>query len=513
MAIVRSKNFERQFNKFSHWVSILLISIIFTSCASSKIYTPAKKFPQKILQQEFLLLQNILEQKHPSLYWYTSKDSMDIYFDKYYKAIGDSMTEPQFAWQILAPLINKIHCGHTSVGFSKAYTKWARGRSFPSFPLYMKIWNDTMAVIGNLHRNDSIFKRGTLITAINGVSNQQLINKMFDYFSTDGYAKNFNYIKLSSNFPYYHRNIFGLRQKYKVTYIDTAGIEKTTELLYYKPPIDSLKKDSLIKVKKPKKIKKEKVPKEKRLLQHRSLKIDSSGLFAIMTLNTFSKGNLRRFFKRSFHTLKQQKINNLILDIRSNGGGRVGLSTLLTKYISRLPFKVADSLYAVSKTLGPYTKYIKGKFLNNIELFFISRRKADGLYHVRQLENKIYYPKRNNAYRGDVYVLINGPTFSASTVFCNAVKGQQGITLLGEETGGGWYGNSGIMIPDIILPNTHVRVGLPLFRLVQYNHVEKKGTGIPPDIYVGTSYDALLKGYDKKMQVVKEIIMNKRKTK
>ena len=129
----------------------------------------------------------------------------------------------------------------------------------------------------------------------------------------------------------------------------------------------------------------------------------------------------------------------------------------------------------------------------------------DGKYHMRYLEKHIYKPKKNN-YEGQVYVLTGGPTFSASAIVCNVLKGQEGITLLGEETGGGWYGNNGIMIPDIKLPHTGVRVRLPLFRLVQYNHTAIKGTGIPPDILVPTSYDALLKGNDKKMEETKKLI-------
>ena len=122
----------------------------------------------------------------------------------------------------------------------------------------------------------------------------------------------------------------------------------------------------------------------------------------------------------------------------------------------------------------------------------------------------MYHPKTKNYFGGDLYVLINGQTFSASALFCNAIKGQQGITIVGEEAGGGWHGNNGIMIPDITLPNTHLRVRLPLFRLVQYKHVPKDGRGVMPDIYIGTSYDALLKGYDKKMQVVMEMIKGRK---
>ena len=93
-------------------------------------------------------------------------------------------------------------------------------------------------------------------------------------------------------------------------------------------------------------------------------------------------------------------------------------------------------------------------------------------------------PPRKKSFPGNVYVLTNGLTFSASSLFCNAVKGQSNVNLVGEETGGGWHGNSGVMIPDIILPNTKLRVRLPIFRLVQYQHLPKTGSGVIPDIYL-----------------------------
>jgi C-terminal processing protease CtpA/Prc len=103
-------------------------------------------------------------------------------------------------------------------------------------------------------------------------------------------------------------------------------------------------------------------------------------------------------------------------------------------------------------------------------------------------------------------VLINGPTFSASTLFCNAVKGQKNITLVGEETGGGWHGNSGIMIPDITLPITKLRMRLPLFKIVQYNHVTKDGRGVSPDIFIPPTVEGVRKNIDRKMEIVKAII-------
>lgn len=453
-------------------------------------------------------MRNILETKHPSLYWYTPKDSMDLYFDKYYSSIKDSMTEQQFGWQVIAPLTDKIHCGHTSFGRSKAYNNWAADKKFPSFPLFLKCWNDTMAVTANLNRKDSVLKKGTLITSVNGLKNNELEEKMFEYMTEDGYANNVNYLRLSSNFPYYHRNILGISKNYAVTYIDSTGTEKKTTIPVIDVSKDSSRKKRIgVVAKKVKKDKKE--TRQKRLLDIRSLAVDTANNTAIVTINTFSSGSLRKFYRQTFRYIKNTGIDNVVLDIRSNGGGRIRLSTLLTKYVSRVNFKVADTSYAVTKTLRPYSKYIKQSFINNLGLFFLTKKYNDGLYHFGHWERKINKPKKVNHYAGNLYVLINGNTFSAAALFSNVVKGQPAVVLVGEETGGGWHGNNGILIPDITLPNTNLRVRLPLFRLVQYKHVAKDGRGIQPDIYISTNYDALLKGVDYKMQVVMDMIKEK----
>ncbi len=482
-----------------------IISLLY-SCSSTKTsYNPNKKFSRQQLQQDYTLLKNILEKKHPSLYWYTAKDSMDMYFTRYYNAIEDSMTEQQFGWKILAQLTDKIHCGHTSFGMSKAYNKWANNKRFPSFPLFLKVWNDTMVVTANLNRKDSVLKRGTLITGINTWSNKELIQKMFGYMTEDGMANNVNYTRLSGNFPYYHRNIFGYYKEYLVNYLDSNNREQRIRLPLYEPPSDTgkrIRRDSV-----------ERVPRENRgkatLLNMRQMIIDTAASTAVIALNTFSKGKLRRFFRESFRTIRKDKIQNVVLDLRSNGGGKMAYSTLLTKYLSRRPFKIADTSFAVAKNLKPYTKHIKGKFLNNLGLFFFTKRKADGKYHFGLWERKTFQLKKKNHFGGKLFVLTNGPTFSAATLVCNELKGQAGITLVGEETGGGWHGNSGIMIPDITLPITKMRVRLPLFRLVQSNHVPKDGRGVQPDLYISTSYEAIIKNYDKKMKVVMEMIRRK----
>lgn len=478
--------------------------LLIASCSVSKNYSPSKKYAPQTLQADYDLLREILERKHPSLYWYTPKEKMDTYFDEYRKVIRDSMTEAQFNWLCLAPLLHKIHCGHTSVSMSKSYTKWAKGKSFPSFPAFLRVWKDTMVVTGFLTRGkDSVLSRGTFVHSINGVPNNLLIKYLFDHLPEDGYADNVNYSRISGNFPYYHRSIMGLSKEYVIEYSDSAGVKRKRNFPLFVPKIDSARRDTVKPVTGPKPAK----PTRKDKLEWlRKLTIDSAGDYAVMTVNTFSSGNLRRFFNRSFRELKKRNIKYLVLDLRSNGGGKVERSNILTRYLSAKAFRVADTVFANEQHVAPYGKYLKGGFLNSVAMIFASSKQADGKYHMRHFERHYFKPKKNR-FEGKLYVMTNGPTFSAASLVTNVLKGQPHVTVVGEETGGGWYGNSGMLIPDLTLPETKLRVRLPLYRLVQFDHrPEVKGSGIKPDVVITPSYDALMKGYDKKMRVVTEMI-------
>ncbi len=482
--------------------NIMLWSLI-AGCSVSKNYNADKKYSKEKLQEDYTLLRNILEQKHPSLYWYTSKDSMDYFFDDGFKNISDSMTELQFGWKILAPLTHKIHCGHTSFSMSKGWNKFVRNKKIPSFPLYLKVWKDTMVVTANVNRKDSVIKKGMLVTSINGMKNKDMIKKMFGYMVQDGYEDNVNYIRLSTGFPFFHRNVFGIYKNYSVQYVDSLGKEKKTVV-----PLFGVTEDTLKKIKDFPPVKRTRISRKERLENVRSLKTNNG--ISVMTINTFAGGHhLKSFFRRSFRSITKNNIKNLIIDIRTNGGGDISNYIALTKFLRNSPFRVADTAVAVSKTFRPYTKYIKSGLFNNIGLFFLTKKGSDNRYHVGYWEKHTVKPKNKNHYSGDVYVLANGLTFSASSLFCNAVKGQKNVTLVGENTGGGWHGNAGIIIPDITLPNTKLRVRLPMFKLVQYQHVPKTGTGVIPEIYVGPTVESLRKDIDQKMQFVIQLIKEK----
>jgi hypothetical protein len=82
---------------------------------------------------------------------------------------------------------------------------------------------------------------------------------------------------------------------------------------------------------------------------------------------------------------------------------------------------------------------------------------------------------------------------------------QDNVTVVGEETGGGAYGNSAWLIPDATLPETGVRFRLPLFRLVIDKNVQK-GYGVQPEIFSVPTIEAVTKGNDYKLDRVLQLI-------
>lgn len=489
-------------------ILILWCMILLTACGVSKSsFSPGRKFSPEQLQRDYDLYRNILEHHHPGLYWYTPKDSIDYYFDYGRRQLNDSLTEPAFR-KILSFVTAKINCGHTSIRNSRAWAKYSDTvRAGKMFPLSMKLWNDTMLVTANLNRRDSILRRGTMITKVNGKTVPELTDTLFRYISSDGYNLTHKYQSLSNRgyFGSLYTSIFGPKEKYDLEYIDSTGKPAKITIPVYNPAADTVGRMA---IRQPARIpmpsKKER--KRQQISTIRLLRIDTVNHSAMMTLSTFGKGYaLRKFFRQSFRAIKENHITHLIVDVRGNGGGNVNNSTLLTRFIANQPFRTGDSLYAVNKR-SPYYKYIQNHFWNRLFIGFFTRKKKDGLYHFGYFERHSFKPKRSNHFDGKTYIVTGGNSFSATTLFTSALIRQENVIVVGEETGGGAYGNSAWLIPDVTLPETGVRFRLPLFRLVIDKNRVKDGLGVQPEIFSFPSISAIKRNADFKIEKVMELI-------
>jgi hypothetical protein len=417
-------------------------------------------------------------------------------------SLRDSLTEQQFRLRI-AKAVGHIHCGHTSVRGSKAAQRYRQRQKELLFPLQVKIWDqDSMAILANAHRDDTALVRGMMVHSINGRPISDIIDSLCRFISADGLHHVFKYQLLSNNFPSWYKAIIGLDTAYTISATGRDGMPASYHIKNFDPVLS----DSILKAagKKTGWIKQHPGPtplKRSRFDRERSLRIDTARSLAIMELNTFSFARLHHFFHKTFRDLEKMQIKNLAIELRENGGGNIVNSTLLTRYLSDHSFKVADTVAAVSFNY-PVPGVVKNGVAYKMQSWFVTRRTGDGRMHYRMYERKHFKPKRNHHYDGQIFIITGGFTFSASNLFINPLKGQKNITVLGEETGGGAYGNSAVNIPDIWLPNTKVRI-------VINKDLPKNGRGILPDVHVPPTSWHLAHRLDPKMMKVYDMI-NKR---
>ncbi|HKP32549.1 MAG TPA: S41 family peptidase [Chitinophagaceae bacterium] len=488
--------------------TLFIAAFVLVGCSASKqSFSPNRKFSSDQLKKDYTLFREILEDAHPSLYWYTPKDSMDYYFDDGYRRINDSMTEPQFR-TLLSYVIARLNCGHTSTRYSKQYSSFIERAKLRVFPVSVKIWEDTMVVAANLNRRDSILKRGTVILSINGRSQKEIVDSLSKFLASDGYNAIARYQQLSNrgNFGTWYRNVYGLSDKFTIEYLDSNGNRATTVVPVYDPTKDTgarpAPRQPQIKLTK-------KQIRRQQLFATRNLQIDTLMSTGFMTLSSFSRGNyLAQFFKKSFKALRKNNVRHLVIDVRSNGGGDAGLSTLLTRYLTDHSFKIGDSLYAIRRSTK-YGSFIQKQWLYWLAMKFVTHKKVDGNFHFGYFERHVFDPIKLNHFDGDVYILTGGNSFSATTLFAGELKGQKNVTIVGEETGGAAYGNTAWMIPEVRLPNTGMGFRLPKFRLVINKNAPKDGHGILPDVIAGPSVSAIKNGVDYKVEKVRSMIEEK----
>lgn len=509
LAISNWQNKRISHGKGTRHLSIVycLLIILFASCSVSRSsFSPAKKYSPAQLDKDYSIFRGAMEESHPGIYWYTPKSEMDKYFDWGKEQIKDSLNEEQFR-KVLNYVTSKINCGHTVTRASKAFIKYRDTSSSRIFPLSLKIWSgatDTATVAANLIRKDSVLTRGVIVKGIDHKPISTILDTLCQYISSDGYNLTHKYQALSNRggFGSAFTSIFGQKENYFINYVTGDGAEGSASIPAYNPRTDSANRAAISRFARTSRTER----KKQIIAATRNLRIDSINRIAFMDLSSFSRGlRLKSFFKTSFKELRENRIKHLVIDVRGNGGGSVTNSTFLTKFIVDRKFKVADSLYTNTRN-SRYKKYIDGYFFNRLFMLFMTANKNDGKYHFGYFERHYFKPRRKHHFDDKVYILTGGNSFSATTLFTQTVKPQENVIVVGEETGGGAYGNSAWLIPDLLLPSTGIRIRLPLFRLVIDKNLPKDGRGVQPEIISIPTTEAIRRGADYKMEKVLELI-------
>lgn len=128
--------------------------------------------------------------------------------------------------------------------------------------------------------------------------------------------------------------------------------------------------------------------------------------------------------------------------------------------------------------------------------------------YYRFKASKLQEHKPNN-FKGHIYVLINGNSFSASSIISTQLDGDDRATFVGEETGGAYNGTVVGYYKSYELPNTKVKMRIGLMHIDSKYKTNPDGFGIKPDVEIYPTYEDRLNGIDTELEYILKVIEGK----
>ena len=432
----------------SLYLSISATIFTLTGFCQSNNYDPAHLYSVGELQTDFKYLRTTLEKTHPNLYLYTPKVALNLFFDSLYKCIINPLTALEF-YNLITLVNSKVKDGHTMLLPSEvAVNYFTENGKF--FPIYIALLNDKLYVNMNCS-GDTLIKEGAEIVSINGIDTKNILQYLFTRQIRDGNNLTYPTWILTTYFKEYFSFSFGHPEIFSITY-KVRNADTTTAT------INALSKDSIKFYRQFKYSKKNSILNEK---QGIVLQLNKQLSTATLSIKSFDNDILKSVYKQNFDSIIQKifsqiyntNIQNLILDVRNNQGGDFEPGKFLLSYL-----------------LSHSIKYLSGN-----------------------KEYKIIKPKKNS-FKGNLYILINGGSFSSTGILCSYLESTKRGIFIGEETAGNKIIISGDPM-EITLPNTKNIATISTISYVIRNNYNL-GQGVIPAYNIVATIDDIITDKD-----------------
>ena len=456
-----------------------------------------KTYTIEQLHQDFTILRNALEEGHAGLYRYTPKKELDEHFESIEKKLTRPMKELEF-YRILVPLIGHIHDGHTSINLSQSLENSLSDKPI-LIPINLRFVDKKAYVFRNYSENNNIVM-GSELLAINDLPISDILQKMLPFIPNDAHIQTSKYRKLerTSYFGHLFNLICGPTDSYTLTcLVPKVNTEKTFI-------VKAIKSGDLnaIAGKRYPDVLKERPP----------IDLNYRNGIPILTVRTFSARSYQNakigyptFLKNTFQELEEKKANHLIIDLRDNGGGTDAYGKILFAHFIDKPFRFYDHLRAnnITYSFFEYTGIPPAQQKEFPESF---EKNEEGTYDLKFHPNLGVQQPIPPIFKGKVYVLLNGNSFSGTGECTSLMHFHKVATFIGEECGAGYYGNTSGFMPRLTLPNTKIRVRIPMIRYTMAVSGYPKDRGIIPDYPVSATIEDLLNDRDTVMEFVFDLI-------
>ncbi|MEJ2884610.1 S41 family peptidase [Pedobacter sp. GR22-6] len=413
------------------------------------------KVPVSQMHKDIDKIHKDLKNHHPNVYLFISKNNLKSSLDSLKQSIKSPLTRMQFRYVILT-VLQKIGDGHLTLTLNGSKVSQQDASSYFGNDV-LPVDQFNYRVIGNkLYFFNTHFpghytiEPGSEIVAINDISAKEIIGRMINGLCSDGLNETFKYFTLNAVFGNIYANTFG-RQDTLTFQVKT---NEGTQILR----AGKINGNS------------------GRVLQNAFpapyFRIVPDVNLAVLTLNSFEK-NVPFNFPLWFKQIKVSQVGALVLDLRNNKGGEQLSVTNLFSYLISKPTYFAKVPSAIlndkSKTPSESMKFGITTMVDPAE----------------------------NSFKGKIYLLINGGTFSAAAILAaNLNLINPNIIIVGEESGGGRYGCTGGLFRTLDLADTNLSLSYGQVPIKSLDNSEPIGRGVIPDILTRYVIDDYIQGRD-----------------
>lgn len=479
----------------------LAVAGIQSAASDPRVQALTEALPLAETRADFDLMQKALEEAHTGLYRYSTKAEMDRVFAAQRAKLSGPATRAKFAG-IVVETLAQIRCGHTRLTPDDETQKvLANSRMFP---LRIMVEGKRLVVLFNNTPDDQMIRPGMEVLEINGRKAGDILDRILPTMSADGDIGTGKRARLQRTFGQNYWLFIEQATDFTVRARDAAGKTVTAKLV-------GVTEADRAKIQNPLNAELQaNIAKLEGSRENVSMRFLKEPDVALIRIRGFGGKEYPQWIEDTFRTLREKGAKTLVIDLRGNGGGADMYGAMLVSYLTDKPFRYFDHINV--KTINPSFKEFsnwptdrEAKLREGMTAVPTGGYLVTAKGHPGVAEQ----PPGKYPFTGKVFVLIDGGTFSTAADFCAVTHHLKRATFIGEETGGGYYGNNSGVETMVTLPHTKMQIRVPMYEY--WNAVpgyQGKRRGTRPDHTVETTVADLLRGVDKQVELAVKLAVH-----
>lgn len=427
-------------------LSALVVLLLFISVLQANdLYTSEQ------LKADLDTLYVMIDEIHPNMYAYITQEEFEERLGNIREQITGEMSKLEF-YRLLSPLVAVLGDGHTSLAFP--FDALGRETKLLPFELRVNHLDSTAVVIKSFLDEPEPIPGGSVIMSINERNVAEIIADMFSL--TSGELLSFKAAYINRLFRFLLYALYA-EQEFIVNY--------SYEDELFKKEVPGLTHTEIWTIMQNEGERDKKPP--------YYLTIEENDI-AVIHFNSFvDVPRFTEFIDSVFTVIKEHEIEDLIIDIRDNGGGHSGIGDEFFQYISPAPFNQYGSVEAnISPRQIEFHENAFGYNYDDVSLGPIT-------YDVGPLQELRENPLR---FYGNTYLLTSNFSFSSAADFAWTFQYFNMGTIIGQETGG-----LPVCYGDIIvqqLPNSQLTLNVSFKKFYNYGATDDIMHGTIPDFQI-----------------------------